>query len=101
MFAFYIATAAIILTGAFAVKPISFEDFKDFKAPSLSRNPKLMAVFNSMNYVEERGIGMREMKSLTEEYHLPLPEITWEEPYVTITFPRTENYFESVIGISI
>jgi ATP-dependent DNA helicase RecG len=80
------------------VEPIRFEDFKDFKAPSLSRNPKLMAVFNAMNFVEERGIGMMEMKSLPAKYHLPLPEITWQNPYVAITFPRNKNYLETIIG---
>lgn len=88
----------VVKSPGLPVKPIKFEDFKEFKAPSLSRNPKLMAVFNAMNYVEERGIGMREMKSLPTEYQLPLPEITWEEPYLTITFPRSQSYFESVIG---
>jgi pyrimidine deaminase RibD-like protein len=79
------------------VSPIKFEDFKALNAPSLSRNPKLTAVFNVMNYMEERGIGMREMKSLPKDYNLPLPIITWDAPYITITFPRNQNYLESVI----
>ncbi|MFN0157288.1 MAG: ATP-binding protein [Bacteroidota bacterium] len=88
----------VVKSPGLPVKPIKFADFKEFKAPSLSRNPKMMAVFNTMGYVEERGIGMREMKSLPASYNLPSPEITWEDPYLTLTFPRSQNYLESLIG---
>ena len=91
----------VIMSPGLPVSPIKFEDFKRFKAPSLSRNPKLMAVFNSMNYVEERGIGMSEMKSLPQKHHLPQPDISWQEPYLTITFPRSANFIESVVGAEI
>jgi pyrimidine deaminase RibD-like protein len=87
----------VVKSPGYPVKPIKFEDFKAFKAPSLSRNPKLMAVFNAMDYVEERGIGMREMKSLPTKYNLPLPEIEWEDPFVSITFPRNTEYLESQV----
>ena len=80
------------------VKPIKWDDFRNFKAPSLSRNPKIMSVFNQMTFVEERGIGMREMKSLPTKYHLPLPDITMEEPYLVINFPRTEDFLNGLIG---
>lgn len=88
----------VVKSPGYPVKPIKFEDFKAFKAPSLSRNPKLMAVFNAMDYVEERGIGMREMKSLPAKYNLPLPEIEWEEPFISITFPRNPSFIESQIA---
>ena len=80
------------------VKPIKWEDFKSFNAPSLSRNPKIMSVFNQMAFVEERGIGMREMKSLPSKYQLPLPFITRNEPYLEITFPRKESFMKEIIG---
>ncbi len=88
----------VVKSPGLPVSPIKFEDLKEFKAPSLSRNPKLMAVFSAMDYVEERGIGMMEMKSLPEKYHLPLPEINWQDPYLAISFPRSQNFFESLIG---
>ena len=83
------------------VSPIKLEDFKNFKAPSLSRNPKLMAIFNSMNYVEERGIGMTEIKALPQKYQLPLPDVTWEEPYLSLIFPRSQEYLASTINPAI
>ncbi len=90
----------VVRSPGLPVSPIKFADFQAFKAPSLSRNPKLMAVFNAMKYVEERGIGMMEMKSLPEKYQLPLPSITWNDPYIDINFPRTQNFLESLIGKS-
>lgn len=80
------------------VKPIKWDDFKNFKAPSLSRNPKIMSVFNQMGFVEERGIGMKEMKSLPQKYQLPLPDITMNDPYIVIVFPRTGSYIGELVG---
>ena len=91
----------VVKSPGLPVRPIKFEDFQRFNAPSLSRNPKLMAIFNAMDYVEERGIGMREMKSLPGEYNLPSPDITWQEPFLTITFPRSQNFLESLIGTEV
>ncbi|HZY80586.1 MAG TPA: ATP-binding protein [Cyclobacteriaceae bacterium] len=88
----------VIKSPGYPVKPIKFEDLKAFKAPSLSRNPKIMAVFNAMDYVEERGIGMREMKLLPSKHQLPLPEIEWLDPFVSITFARNPNYLLSQIN---
>lgn len=75
------------------VSPIKWDAFKNFKAPSLSRNPKIMSVFNQMAFVEERGIGMREMELLPTKYKFPLPNIEMEEPYLIIGFPRTQEFF--------
>lgn len=83
------------------VKPIRFEDFQAFRAPSLSRNPKIMYVFNAMKYVEERGIGMAEMKLLPQKYNLPKPQITWNDPYLSIIFPRSMEYLERSIPSNI
>jgi ATP-dependent DNA helicase RecG len=80
------------------IKPIKWEDFRNFKAPSLSRNPRIMSVFNQMGYVEERGIGMREMKSVPARYHLPIPLISRNKPYIDVTFPRSDNSIKETIG---
>ncbi len=87
----------VVKSPGLPVKPIKFEDFQQFKAPSLSRNPKLMAVFNAMNLVEERGMGMDEMKSLQDTYHLPRPSVTWDDPYLVITFPRSKAFMGNII----
>lgn len=36
---------------------IIIKSLKRFNAPSLSRNPKIMYVFDQMNLVEQRGLG--------------------------------------------
>lgn len=88
----------VVKSPGLPVKPIRLEDFQQFKAPSLSRNPKIMAVFNEMDFVEERGLGMERMKSLPESYKLPRPSVTWEDPYLTITFPRSDRYIETIVS---
>ena len=76
---------------------ISLEQLNSFKAPSISRNPMLTFVFSLMDYVEEKGFGMKILKSLYKEYDLPLPEYTFQEPHLSISFPRN---MEAVTNVS-
>ncbi len=68
---------------------ITLEQLNAFKAPSYSRNPVISMVFNKMEYMEETGLGMAALRSLNEEYGLPLPEYVYEEPLLTLTFPKS------------
>ncbi|RYF13415.1 MAG: hypothetical protein EOO42_18810, partial [Flavobacteriales bacterium] len=70
------------------VVPLKFEQIKSFSAPSLSRNPKIMYVFDQLDIVEQRGFGFQTIKELPEKYDLPLPKVTYEAPYMVFTFPR-------------
>ncbi len=90
----------IVKSPGLPVAPISLKDLQAFKAPSLSRNPKIMAVFSRMGFVEERGIGMLEMKSLPEKHQLPKPEVSWHAPFLIIKFPRNDVFLESSIETS-
>jgi ATP-dependent DNA helicase RecG len=81
------------------VDPIKLEILQKFEAPSLSRNPVLSHIFNQMGFAEERGIGMRTLKSLPEKYNLPLPQYSYEEPFLTLTFPRSFYSIKKVSGI--
>jgi len=78
------------------IEPITLEQLKKFEAPSLSRNPVLSHIFNQMGYAEERGIGMRTLKSLPEKYNLPLPQYSLEDPFLVLTFPRSLNAAKKV-----
>ncbi|MCK9254776.1 MAG: hypothetical protein M0P36_03205, partial [Bacteroidales bacterium] len=69
-----------------------------FEAPSLSRNPIITYVFNLMDYVEEKGFGMKTFKSLNEEHGLPIPKYIFKEPFLTLTFPRTTEAVKEVIN---
>lgn len=70
------------------VAPLKFEQMQTFNAPSLSRNPKIMYVFDQLGIVEQRGLGFQTIKELPEKFDLPLPRVTYEAPYMTFTFPR-------------
>lgn len=70
------------------VAPLKFEQMQTFNAPSLSRNPKIMYVFDQLGIVEQRGLGFKTIKELPEKFDLPLPRVTYEAPYMVFTFPR-------------
>lgn len=68
---------------------ITLDELNSFEAPSLSRNPIITYAFSLMDYVEEKGFGMRTFKTLNNEYDLPIPKFTFKEPFLKLTFPRT------------
>lgn len=57
---------------------ISLEQLNAFSAPSISRNPIITYIFNLMGYVEETGFGMKTIKSLNNDFGLPLPEYAFQ-----------------------
>jgi ATP-dependent DNA helicase RecG len=68
---------------------ITLEELNTFEAPSLSRNHIITYAFSLMDYVEEKGFGMKTFKSLNKEHGLPIPKYTFKEPFLILTFPRT------------
>lgn len=76
---------------------ITIEELNTFEAPSLSKNPIITYVFSLMDYVEEKGFGMKTFKSLYKVHGLPIPKYTFKEPFLTLTFPRTAVGVKSVI----
>ncbi|MCP4163992.1 MAG: hypothetical protein GY760_28345 [Deltaproteobacteria bacterium] len=81
--------AIIIKSPGKPVKPLKIEQIKQFSAPSLSRNPKIMYVFDQLELVEQRGLGFSTIKELPEKFDIPLPLVEYEEPYMIFTFPRS------------
>jgi ATP-dependent DNA helicase RecG len=77
---------------------ITLEELNTFEAPSLSRNHIITYAFSLMDYVEEKGFGMKTFRSLNKEYGLPIPKYTFKEPFLTLTFPRTAEAVKEVIG---
>ncbi len=88
----------IIRSPGAPVYPITLADLNSFDAPSLSRNPKIMYIFNQMNLAEQRGIGLRNMKHLPEE-GFPLPSFTIKSGMLEITFGRTKDYLAEKAGL--
>jgi ATP-dependent DNA helicase RecG len=77
---------------------ITLEELNTFKAPSISRNHIITYAFSLMDYVEEKGFGMKTFKSLNKEHGLPIPKYTFKEPFLTLTFPRTTEAVKEIIG---
>lgn len=73
------------------IPPIELKDLQNFTATSISRNKTLALVFNLMRYMEESGVGMDTYKEMRDKYKLPLPLITFEDPNLVVTFPRSSE----------
>jgi ATP-dependent DNA helicase RecG len=89
----------IIRSPGAPVYPITLDDLNSFDAPSLSRNPKIMYIFNQMHLAEQRGIGLRNMKHLPAD-GFPLPTFTLKAGMLEITFGRTKNYIAEKAGLN-
>ncbi len=76
---------------------ITLDELNTFDAPSLSRNPIITYAFSLMDYVEEKGFGMKTFKSLNKQHGLPIPKFSFKEPFLTLTFPRTSDAVKDVI----
>ena len=76
---------------------ISLDQLNTFQAPSLSRNPIITYAFSLMDYVEEKGFGMQTFKTLNKKFDLPIPKFTMNDPFLTLTFPRTSEGVKAVI----
>ncbi|MCK9411441.1 MAG: hypothetical protein M0Q53_04010 [Prolixibacteraceae bacterium] len=71
--------------------PNSLSSLQDFSAVSYARNAEIAYIFNIMRLMEETRVGMDTFKSLREKYNLPLPIISYKNPYLIVTFPRTAD----------
>lgn len=79
--------------------PLTIQDLQDLDAPSVSRNPKIMYIFNQMRLAEQRGVGLRKLKHLPEE-GFPLPTLRMRAGTLEITFGRTKEFIAKQAGIS-
>ena len=57
-----------------------------------------MYVFDQMKLVEQRGLGFQTIKDLPVKFGLPLPLVSYEEPYMVFTFPRSGEALKSISG---
>lgn len=64
--------------------PITLQQMQSLQAPMLSRNPIMHYVFAQMELAEERGLGMKSMRDAAERADLPLPEYSWDDPYLVL-----------------
>ena len=69
--------------------PITLTQLQSFDAPMLSRNPELHYIFAQMELAEERGLGLKSLRTLSEQHGLPRPLFKMQEPYLALTLFRT------------
>ncbi len=55
-----------------------------------------MYAFDQLGLVEQRGLGFQTLKELPEKHNLPLPLVSYEEPYMVIKFPRSNESLRTV-----
>jgi len=86
----------VVMSPGSPVEPITMEQLRAFDAPMLSRNPVLHFVFAKMKLAEERGLGLKSMRTRAAEAGLPPPNYSWEDPYVVLTlYPSAESVVEA------
>lgn len=73
------------------VPPITLEQLQSFAAPTLSRNPLMHHVFSKLGLAEERGLGLKSLRSASHEAGLPPPVYGFAAPYLTLTLPLTAD----------
>jgi ATP-dependent DNA helicase RecG len=88
----------VVKSAGLPVSPISLDNVKAFRAPSLSRNPKITYIFNRMGLMEESELGMETFRGMQEKYELPLPYYDYKAPYLSLSFSRSLAAVKSVAG---
>jgi ATP-dependent DNA helicase RecG len=78
--------------------PLTLQELQGLDAPSVSRNPKIMYIFNQMGLAEQRGVGLRKLKHLPEE-GFPLPTLSMRGGMLEITFGRTKEFIAKQAGV--
>lgn len=92
--------AIVIKSPGLPEPPLTMRQISSFSAPSYSRNPIIMYVLDKFDQVEQRGLGFETVRELPKK-GIPLPVVTYEEPYVVITLPlKTDILTSKAFGLS-
>ena len=89
-----------IMSPGSPLAPITIEQLQTFEAPMLSRNPQLHYVFSQLGFAEERGFGMKTLKSVPETLGLPIPRYRFREPYLVLSIYTNADSITSGIDRS-
>lgn len=96
----YISSEKIIVRSpGMPMPPLTIDDIRTMDLPSISRNPKIMYVYNRMGLAEQRGIGLRNMKQLPN-YGFPLPTFNMKGNILEIIFVRDSSLIPELKGIN-
>jgi ATP-dependent DNA helicase RecG len=89
----------IVRSPGIPMPPLTINDIRTMDLPSVSRNPKIMYVYNRMGLAEQRGIGLRNMKRLPQ-YGFPLPTFNMKGNMLEIVFARDASLIPELKGIN-
>lgn len=79
----------VVMSPGRPVEPITMKQLEAFEAPMLSRNPVLHYAFAKLKLAEERGLGLKTMRTRAEKAGLPRPAYSYSDPYVVLTvYPK-------------
>lgn len=92
------ADTVVVKSPGAPVEPITLAQLQSFNAPMLSRNPVLHYVFAKMELAEERGLGLKSFKTKAEKLGLPLPQYSWNAPYLVLTLYRNAESATRALG---
>lgn len=92
------AHTVVIMSPGYPPSPITVEQLQSFDAPMLSRNPSLHYVFAKMELAEERGLGIKSLKSQATSASLPLPKYAFNDPYLVLTLYRSPASAVQAVG---
>lgn len=94
----YIGSEKIIVRSpGMPMPPLTIDDIRTMDLPSVSRNPKIMYVYNRMGLAEQRGIGLRNMKRLLHD-GFPLPTFNMKGNILEIVFARDASLIPELKG---
>jgi len=87
----------VIKSPGLPIEPFTIEDIRTMDLPSVSRNPKIMYVYNRMGMAEARGFGLRSLKDLPKK-GFPLPLFKLIGNILEITLVRNNSQFAKIKG---
>lgn len=94
----YISSDKIIIKSpGLPMAPLTIEDIRTMDLPSISRNPKIMYVYNRMGMAEQRGIGLRSLKRLPQ-LGFPLPQFNLKGKIIEVVFGRDSSLIPEMKG---
>lgn len=88
----------IVRSPGMPAPPLSIDELRTMDLPSVSRNPKIMYVYNRMGLAEQRGIGLRNMKRLPQQ-GFPLPTFNMKGNILEIVFARDASLIAEIKGV--
>jgi ATP-dependent DNA helicase RecG len=87
----------VIKSPGLPIEPFTIENIRTMDLPSVSRNPKIMYVYNRMGMAEARGFGLRSLKDLPSK-GFPLPLFKLVGNILEITLVRNKSQFAKAKG---